>query len=204
MVKSILSLALIGAFSLLSADGYYNPSTTLNSSANVQGYLHDNPQNSAMPNTQGYMQRDNRSNYQNAPVDRTYQDTDNQDRYMNNPHANPQGYYHQGSGNLSDNVYTHPAATASDRSLDQVSGNAKSVSDNEILNRIRKKIGSGWFSNEFEKVSYDVNNGNVLLRGTVNSLDEKDKAEQNVKKIEGVKSVTNEITVTGKKAYSNW
>ena len=78
------------------------------------------------------------------------------------------------------------------------------VSDKEIQDKLQKKLGSGWFSKGYENVSFVVNNGNVLLRGTVETAEDSRKVEDTAKGIDGVTSVTNQITVTGKKSSSGY
>lgn len=70
-----------------------------------------------------------------------------------------------------------------------------SSSDQEISKQLGKTLTSGWFSKGYQDVTYDVNNGNVTLSGSVESDKDKIKAEDAVKKIDGVKSVTNQINV---------
>lgn len=68
-------------------------------------------------------------------------------------------------------------------------------SDQEVNREIRKALGSGWFSKGFDGVSFHVQNGNVNLRGTVDSIESKEKIEEKVKSIKGIATVTNNITV---------
>jgi osmotically-inducible protein OsmY len=74
--------------------------------------------------------------------------------------------------------------------------NQKSASDREINKKIQDTLNSGWFSKGFQNVSFDVNNGNVTLRGSVDTLENKNKVEASVKKIDGVKQVNNQITIS--------
>jgi osmotically-inducible protein OsmY len=68
-------------------------------------------------------------------------------------------------------------------------------SDQEANKEIRKALGSGWFSKGFDHVTFHVQNGNVNLRGTVDSVESKEKIEEKVKSIKGIATVTNNITV---------
>lgn len=66
------------------------------------------------------------------------------------------------------------------------------VKDEEIVNKIESsRAGMSGLSN----VNVTVKNGNVTLTGSVTSEQAKTAAENNVKTIEGVKSVTNNISV---------
>ena len=76
----------------------------------------------------------------------------------------------------------------------------KVVSDTDIINSIRNTLSSGWFSKGFQDVTFDVYNGEVNLKGSVDSLDDKIKVEQGVKKIDGVKQVNNQIGIVGTNA----
>jgi osmotically-inducible protein OsmY len=81
----------------------------------------------------------------------------------------------------------------------------KPVSDPEITQEIHDSIGSGWFSKGYEDVSFDVRNGIVYLRGTVDTLENRKKVEDSVIKIEGVRQVNNQIAISkqGHNAYSD-
>ncbi len=76
----------------------------------------------------------------------------------------------------------------------------RSTSDQEIAKNVSDALSSGWLSKGFEKVSFDVNNGVVVLSGSVGSIDDKSKIEDQIKKIKGVRQVNNQITVNGEKA----
>lgn len=77
----------------------------------------------------------------------------------------------------------------------QNSSNQSMVSDQELNKKIQDALSSGWFSKGFQNVSAEVNNGNVTLRGSVDTLENKNKAEENVKNIDGVKQVNNQISI---------
>lgn len=51
---------------------------------------------------------------------------------------------------------------------------------------------------EFQNIAFDINDGAVVLTGIVDKQEDKAKAEDTVKKIKGVKSVDNQITVKKK------
>lgn len=72
-----------------------------------------------------------------------------------------------------------------------------STADQEINKKIKEIIssGSGWFAKRFADVSFDVNNGVVNLKGTVDSDANRMMLEESVKKIAGVTRVNNQITI---------
>jgi osmotically-inducible protein OsmY len=84
-----------------------------------------------------------------------------------------------------------------DQDSEQQKGSDKSAqkSDQEIASKIRDKISSGWFAKGFDQVNVQVNNGNVTLQGFVNTQEDKDKVEKEVRNIDGVKNINNQITV---------
>ncbi len=77
-------------------------------------------------------------------------------------------------------------------------------SDQEIRTDIQEKLGPGLFSNGYDNVTFDVNRGNVTLRGSVETAKDKTKVEDSVKKVNGVKNLQNDIQVTGKKTSSRF
>ncbi len=84
-----------------------------------------------------------------------------------------------------------------------MNNSAMNNSDQEISRNIRDNLKPGWLSKGYETVNFDVNNGNVMLRGTVQSLDDKNKIEENIRKIDGVKSVDNKIVINTQKVAQN-
>lgn len=78
-----------------------------------------------------------------------------------------------------------------------------SADDKKISDDVKGVVAGGWFSSGNKNVTFDVNNGNVLLRGTVSSADEKNSIEQNVRKINGVRNINNQILVQGQGAQPN-
>ena len=71
----------------------------------------------------------------------------------------------------------------------------KAVSDLDIRKKIHDALSPGWFSKGFEEVTFEVNNGNIDLGGYVDTIDDKHKVEEKVKKIDGVKNINNQIQV---------
>lgn len=98
--------------------------------------------------------------------------------------------------NKFDRAYFERKEHASRQSADNSRGNR----DDFIAKQIDNTLASGWFSKGYDNVSYDVDNGQVILSGDVKTLDEKIKIEKEVAKIEGIKSIDNEIVVNDMKS----
>ena len=64
----------------------------------------------------------------------------------------------------------------------------KSQSDQDISKDVKSTLGSGWFSKGYESVTYQVNDGVVTLKGNVQSIQDKNKVEDSLNKIKGVKT----------------
>lgn len=71
----------------------------------------------------------------------------------------------------------------------------RTIMDDEIAQKIHPIMVGNWMTSGYPHVTFDVNNGTVNLRGIVDTREDKNKIEQAIKKIEGVKGVKNEITV---------
>lgn len=69
--------------------------------------------------------------------------------------------------------------------------------DASVLTDIRKNLSS------YQGVSVSVYRGDVTLRGTIGSQSEKDRIEKEIRRISGVRTVTNEIQVTGSGSTSS-
>ena len=134
-----------------------------------------------------------------------YQDQPNNDNYyQQNPRQNSQGYYQrnneydyqqQGQSYNGDQQKNYNNSYSS-----QNSDNQRTTSDQEINKKIHDTLSSGWFSKGFQNVSFDVNNGIVNLRGSVDTLENKNKVEESVRKIEGVRYVNNQINIAKEKS----
>lgn len=137
-----------------------------------------NLQNSYGPSSSSYFQQN-----RNLPNNPNSSFSSSKDAY-GRPIQNPGYFQNQGS------------------SYDQSFETARSTqpTDREIEQEIRDDLSPGWFSKGFESVTFQVLNGNVTLRGTVETNEDKDDIEDSVKDIDGVKNVNNQIIVTGKKS----
>ena len=73
----------------------------------------------------------------------------------------------------------------------------KNTSDDAIYDNVRRKLASDPVV-KGGGLQVDVKTGAVTLRGTVDEQKQKDRATRLAKKVAGVKSVTNEMTVVQK------
>lgn len=181
-MKTLFTLIALGSVAFVSAGQYYQPYG--NGSNYGESYYQNQPMNgyyyqpNQRQNSQAYYQNDGR-NYQG----------NNQYDYQQSYGQNQQ-YYQQGN-----QPYYRDQQEYYDNSYGSQNNGNKEVSDQELNKKIQEKLSSGWFSKGFQNVSFDINNGNVTLRGSVDTLENKNKVEDSVRKIEGVKYVTNQITI---------
>lgn len=81
--------------------------------------------------------------------------------------------------------------------LPPVHAGSKAVSDDLIYDNVRRKLAT----DDIVKgggLDVEVKDGNVVLKGNVDSETKRNKAEKLAKKVSGVKSVDNEIKVVQK------
>lgn len=207
-MKKLFSLIALGSFALVSADQYYQPYGNNQSygagscpSCNNGGYYQNEYngnyyQQNQRQNSQGnYYQRDDRNYPRNNQYNYQQQSPGNQSYDQN------QQYYQQ-RGNQSNNSYDRDQQRNNDNTYSQNGDNQRTVSNQEINKKIEDTLSGGWFSKGFQNVSFDVNNGNVNLRGSVDSLENKNKIEDSVRKIDGVRQVNNQITIAKEDANS--
>lgn len=163
-----------------------------------QGY-YQGQGNYQAPRNQQNDQRYNQANTQyNPSANQPYYQGQGSQGYYDNGQNQNGGYYdgRQGQGQAQGYYENNQRGQQySDRDQVQTYGEPKNGSDQEIEKKIKSNL-SSWFSNEYQNVSYDVNNGYVVLRGSVNTLEDKKKVEDAVRKIDGVKQINNQITVT--------
>jgi osmotically-inducible protein OsmY len=75
--------------------------------------------------------------------------------------------------------------------------------DEDIAKEVHDLIKPGVFSQGYPNTSFEVHNGVVTLTGSVDSNEDKRKLEDSVRKINGVKQVTNKITAGNKVSYND-
>lgn len=68
----------------------------------------------------------------------------------------------------------------------------------KLAEKIKDALKGGFFSTNYDTISFDLNNGVVVLRGTVDSPSAKKDVEDRVKNISEVKRVDNQISVQPK------
>lgn len=78
---------------------------------------------------------------------------------------------------------------------DRTNSKESNVSDADLTQKIQDKIGSGWMSKGYDQVTVQVKNGNVTLQGNVQTYDDKEKVEKDVRNIEGVKALNSQLKV---------
>lgn len=193
-MKRVFALIALGSVSALSADQYYQgqsgyqtyPSQSQPYSQQEYQTYYQEPRGAysySMPSnsSQQYYQQENQPYYQNTQVypENRYQENNRTGGYG-------QSYYQ-----------TQPNTTGSNSYAYQQTGNQpQTMSDQEITKKIRTALSSGWFTKGYDDVTFDVRNGTVTLRGTVETPDNKDRVEETVKRIDGVKQVNNQLVVT--------
>lgn len=83
--------------------------------------------------------------------------------------------------------------TASDTKYSQ--DTAATDADRNINKKIREKLGDGWFTKGYKNIQLNTSNGNVTVTGFVNKDSDVQYITDEIKKIDGVKAVNNQITV---------
>lgn len=224
-MKKMFTLLALSSLSMLSADPYYQYGGTSDSSVRDRNanyyqqqqspqYYHQNRAQSGYGNQQRqyydqqqqwqqqpqyydqsqyrqsqqpqyYDQNQSRQAQQNwnrgSQQDSQYYRQDQQQQYNNQQYRQgqqqDQRYSRQDQSYYSDD-HTKPA-----------------VSDEELTRKVREALSSGWFSKGYEGLKVNVSNGQVVISGQVESLEDKNKILEKVNEINGVKRVTSNITV---------
>ena len=76
-------------------------------------------------------------------------------------------------------------------------GQYAGVSDQALSSQIQNMLSSPQYQNKYSNVTANLNSGNVTLQGMVNSQDDKDSLGALIGGINGVKSVSNQVTIQG-------
>jgi osmotically-inducible protein OsmY len=97
-------------------------------------------------------------------------------------------YQAQNSQTYNQHPSSQPQTTASDRQLSQ---------------RIREALKGGFLSKGFENVSFEVHDGSVTLRGSVNSDIDRRKIMERIQKIQGIKNINGRIEVINEEQKQN-
>lgn len=150
----------------------------------------------------------NRGNYyQNQPIPDDYYQQNSQgyyyqrDPYYQQQYYQPQHYQQQLPRNLNQNYYQQNDNYQQNDSNSYWfhQENPGNISDQDLGKKIQDYLSAGWFSKGFKNVAFDVNNGIVNLRGSVDTLENRNKVEDGIKKIEGVRQVYNHMTIVQEK-----
>lgn len=173
-MKGFLTVALLGTSAFLSA-GYSN------------GYSRPNcPNFNKYPVYDSYPTQNNSRSYYNS-----YPSGNQQTNYY---YSQPQSVKQESQQSNGSYYNKQPA---SDNSWADDNESKPANGDQAIYAKVKEALSSGWFSKGYQNITYSVSSGNVNLGGTVATIDDKNKIEENVKKIDGVKNINNQITVTG-------
>lgn len=180
-MKHLFTIIALGSAAFVSADQYNQPSCkTGNCPYQQQNRPSYHQQQNQPQNRPGYYQQQG-SQQLNQQQGRTgYYDQQSQPKYYQDRN--------QARNMNNDN----------DDYDDNDDGDDTASSDLAIFKKAQSALSSGLFSSGYEHVFFDVDDGYITLRGTVDTAENKDKIEKNMKDIEGVKGVTNKITVTDK------
>ncbi|MBA3239340.1 MAG: BON domain-containing protein [Parachlamydiaceae bacterium] len=147
------------------------------------------------PSNQSY-NRD-QQNQSNQSYNRDQQNQSNQsynrDQQRNDNTYGSQNDSTQRSSNQSNTRTTSGSNTQYDQKYSQ--DTASNTQDRELNAKIRNQLSDGWFSTSYETVVLKTNNGVVTLSGTVDKMEDGQKLVGDIKAIEGVKSVNNQLTV---------
>ncbi len=87
-----------------------------------------------------------------------------------------------------------------DQSSSTSSYRSGTISDADLTSQIQDSVTS---KNGYENVNVRVTNGQVTLQGSVNSSSDKQKIEKDIRTIDGVKGITNQITVQNPTSYND-
>lgn len=230
-MKKLLALTACGAFSMLSAGPNYQNAQTYQTDGNPSfqnaqsGYNYGNQQSyqGQQPNYQGQQY------YQNQQPNYPGQQQNNQNQQPNNPNQPGNKGQQPGYGYNDKSFYQISHRSDADQNRDSDKRGSDRPDDQRVRdqgkiaqseNGVKTAVSSpadedlsknvhdvlyGWLSSGNQNIAFEVNNGKVILTGVVNSREEKEKIEKEVKKINGVKSVDNKITILEPKkvAYYN-
>ncbi len=75
---------------------------------------------------------------------------------------------------------------------------ASNPQDRQLNARIRDKLSNGWFSKGYETLVIRTTNGVVIIGGTVDKPEDIQKIIDQIKDIEGVRSVNNNLKVNNR------
>lgn len=178
-MKTLLLLAALASTSAAFANQYYQGSNANQRYYQSQGQGYDYNQ------SQPYYQSQGQTYYQTQPQTQNY--NQNQGYYNQQPQQMNSGYISQGEA--------MPSMTATP----QVKGEdtASTEQDKQINAKIRDKL-KNLNLNGYETIILRTQNGIVMITGSVEKVDDLMKIRDQVKSVEGVKTVNNQVTAKTK------
>jgi osmotically-inducible protein OsmY len=81
---------------------------------------------------------------------------------------------------------------------DEYSQDPNSFTDELLRNNLYKLLEEGWFNRGYQQITVEVTDGNVILRGTVETWDDRNDIDEEIRKVNGVNSLNNLLIVKGK------
>lgn len=94
-------------------------------------------------------------------------------------------------------------ANAIDRNANVTRNMQDREGDHAIIQSIRRALADDSFLARYVAIRITSNNGEVILRGVVETAQDKDAVEKKVKSLRGVKKVDNRLEVAPETAYRN-
>lgn len=89
--------------------------------------------------------------------------------------------------------YSSWFGTSKDQTYSQDTGNTDA--DRQLNKKIREALGKGWFVDKYENIRLNTANGVVTIQGFVATYDDHRKLNDEIRKVEGVRSVNNQAQV---------
>jgi len=200
-MKTSLTLLALTLTAFVSADRYdYNDSN--------DGYYYQDQND-------GYYRQQNQSRqYQQTYPQRTYQQNDQyyqqptqyqrRDQYRNQMRNYDSSYNAQQGAYSTDNTMQNPNYTTSNTYSDSQLQNsekkypqdsAATLQDRQLNAKIREKLSGGWFSKGYDALILRTANGVVVISGNVDNNDDIQKIRDQIRNIEGVRSVNDQLNV---------
>lgn len=139
---------------------------------------------------------------------RDVRNIDTQKLMVKDQSAKPSMSYND-SNDTSDDIYAWTDAMddngeyLSDNYSTSTSQQNMATSDEQLAKKAREKLAGGWFSRGYDNVNVKVNNGNIILYGTVKTKDERVDAEKRIRDLDGASSIINQISVLDQKDNRN-
>lgn len=168
------------------SNDYYNQSNQSSDYYNQNNRNSSQPYNNRSQNSNSY---DQNSQYNNSSNFNGSQNGGssygNGSSYSSRPYLSQADYSTQRSTDTKDQTY-------SEKNYPQDS--YSSEMDRQINGKIRKAI-TGWVTDSYKNIALSTNNGVVTLSGYVANIDDTTKLVNEIRKIDGVRSVTNNVQV---------